>query len=200
VFQQFNLVRRLSALDNVLAGRLATAPLWRVVMRTFAKDDVERAAEALAAVGLTDHLHQRADTLSGGQQQRVAIARALAQESRILLADEPVASLDPGTAVSILTLMREIAHARDCVHAASAGPRAPLRRSRPGDECRQARGRRRRGKKWFAPRMRHYVLDASTLTNCDTRRGGICEQRLSHDREARARIGEILICQGFDPK
>jgi phosphonate transport system ATP-binding protein len=112
VFQQFNLVRRLSALDNVLAGRLATTPFWRVAIRRFAREDVARAADALAAVGLADHLHQRADTLSGGQQQRVAIARALAQESRILLADEPIASLDPETAVTILTLMREISHAR----------------------------------------------------------------------------------------
>jgi phosphonate transport system ATP-binding protein len=112
VFQQFNLIRRVSALDNVLAGRLATTPLWRVAIRTFAKTDVMRAADALAAVGLADHLHQRADTLSGGQQQRVAIARALAQESRILLADEPVASLDPAAAVAILTLMRDISHAR----------------------------------------------------------------------------------------
>lgn len=108
VFQQFNLVRRLSALDNVLVGRLADAPLWRVMMRTFADDDLHRAAAALAAVGLADRLHQRADTLSGGQQQRVAIARAVAQESRLLLADEPVASLDPETAVAILDLLRDL--------------------------------------------------------------------------------------------
>ena len=79
VFQQFNLVRRLSALDNVLAGRLADAPLWRVTLRRFGAHDVARAIEALSAVGLAGHLHQRADTLSGGQQQRVAIARAIAQ-------------------------------------------------------------------------------------------------------------------------
>jgi len=112
VFQQFNLVRRLSALENVLAGRLATTPFWRVALRAFTRSDVTRAADALAAVGLADHLHQRADTLSGGQQQRVAIARALAQDSRVLLADEPVASLDPETAVAILTLMRDISRAR----------------------------------------------------------------------------------------
>ena len=109
VFQQFNLVRRLSALDNVLAGRLADAPLWRVMLRRFGAHDVARAIEALSAVGLAGHLHQRADTLSGGQQQRVAIARAMAQESRILLADEPVASLDPETAVAILDLLRRLA-------------------------------------------------------------------------------------------
>ncbi len=109
VFQQFNLVRRLSALDNVLAGRLAATSLWRVMARSFDAPDVARAAEALIAVGLEGHLHQRADTLSGGQQQRVAIARALAQESRILLADEPVASLDPETAEAILELMQTLA-------------------------------------------------------------------------------------------
>lgn len=108
VFQQFNLVRRLSAIENVLVGRLAEAPLWRVMLRRFSNDDLQRAAAALSAVGLADHLHQRADTLSGGQQQRVAIARAIAQESRVLLADEPVASLDPETAVAILSLLRNL--------------------------------------------------------------------------------------------
>ncbi|MDX2259302.1 MAG: ATP-binding cassette domain-containing protein [Hyphomicrobiaceae bacterium] len=109
VFQQFNLVGRLSALDNVLAGRLAEAPVWRVLARRFHDDDVRCAVSALQAVGLAEHLHQRADTLSGGQQQRVAIARALAQESRVLLADEPVASLDPATAIATLDLLHSIA-------------------------------------------------------------------------------------------
>jgi phosphonate transport system ATP-binding protein len=106
VFQQFNLVRRLSAIDNVLAGRLALTPLWRVLLRQFTAADEARAISALCDVGLADHFDQRADTLSGGQQQRVAIARALAQDSRILLADEPVASLDPETASAVLALLR----------------------------------------------------------------------------------------------
>jgi phosphonate transport system ATP-binding protein len=105
VFQQFNLVRRLSALDNVLAGRLAGASLWRVMARQFARADETIAIKALLDVGLGEHLDQRADTLSGGQQQRVAIARAIAQESLVILADEPVASLDPETAVAILELL-----------------------------------------------------------------------------------------------
>ena len=109
VFQQFNLVRRLSALDNVLAGRLAAAPLWRVMLRTFDSKDESIAIRALLEVGLGEHLDQRADTLSGGQQQRVAIARAIAQHSHIILADEPVASLDPETAVSILELLSNLA-------------------------------------------------------------------------------------------
>ncbi|MGL4239646.1 MAG: phosphonate ABC transporter ATP-binding protein [Beijerinckiaceae bacterium] len=108
VFQQFNLIRRRSALENVLTGRLARLPLWRVALGRFGQHDTARAARALAAVGLAAARDQRADTLSGGQQQRVAIARALAQESRLLLADEPVASLDPDTARSVLTLMREL--------------------------------------------------------------------------------------------
>jgi phosphonate transport system ATP-binding protein len=107
VFQQFNLVRRLSALDNVLAGRLAGASLWRVMTRQFAKADERIAIKALLDVGLGDHLDQRADTLSGGQQQRVAIARAIAQESLIILADEPVASLDPDSAIAILELLHK---------------------------------------------------------------------------------------------
>ncbi|MEQ1615156.1 MAG: phosphonate ABC transporter ATP-binding protein [Hyphomicrobiaceae bacterium] len=105
VFQQFNLVRRLTARENVLAGRLADAPLWRVLGRSFAETDLDRAAAALCAVGLGDHIDQRADTLSGGQQQRVAIARAIIQDARLILADEPVASLDPATADAILKLL-----------------------------------------------------------------------------------------------
>ena len=112
VFQQFNLIRRRSALANVLAGRLGTAPLWRVASGHFAREDIARAENALDAVGLGAQGWQRADTLSGGEQQRVAIARALAQESRVILADEPVASLDPDTAVSVLTLLQSLARSR----------------------------------------------------------------------------------------
>lgn len=112
VFQQFNLVGRISALENVVAGRLADTPLWRVMLGRFAQADLRKSAEALIAVGLRDQIHQRASTLSGGQQQRVAIARALAQESRVLLADEPVASLDPEAAQTILTLMRDLTRTR----------------------------------------------------------------------------------------
>ena len=109
VFQQFNLVRRMPAIDNVLTGLLADMPLWRVMLRAYSATDIQSAIAALDAVGLGDHLNQRADTLSGGQQQRVAIARAIAQKSRIILADEPVASLDPATAVAILELLKKLA-------------------------------------------------------------------------------------------
>lgn len=107
VFQQHHLIGRLNALDNVLTGRLAFHPVWRTLL-PFARADKLVALEALARVGLADQALQRADKLSGGQQQRVGIARALAQQPRVLLADEPVASLDPATAVRVLELMHGI--------------------------------------------------------------------------------------------
>ena len=109
VFQQFNLIRRRSALGNALAGRLGSMPLWRVAAHSFSREDRRDALDALARVGLLDQRHRRADLLSGGQQQRVAIARVLVQRARVLLADEPVASLDPDNAGAMLALMREIA-------------------------------------------------------------------------------------------
>ncbi len=112
IFQQFNLIRRLSALDNVLAGRLGHVSTWRVMLRHFPRKDRQLALAALDRVGLLSHALQRADSLSGGQQQRVAIARALAQQSRFVLADEPVASLDPESAKSILSILRDIARER----------------------------------------------------------------------------------------
>jgi phosphonate transport system ATP-binding protein len=112
VFQQFNLVRRRTALANVLTAKLPTLPVWRVAFGLYPDMLRERAEEALRAVGLDAQSGQRADTLSGGQQQRVAIARALMQESRILLADEPVASLDPDTARTVLGQMRMLARSR----------------------------------------------------------------------------------------
>ncbi len=95
IFQQFNLVGRKSLLHNALAGALVHMPLWRVLTGRFTQAERRRALQALDTVGLLDHHAQRASTLSGGQQQRAAIARALVQGSEILLADEPVASLDP---------------------------------------------------------------------------------------------------------
>jgi phosphonate transport system ATP-binding protein len=109
VFQQFNLVHRLTALDNVLAGRLGYIPMWRGLLRRFERTDTFKAFSSLERVGMLEHALQRADTLSGGQQQRVAIARALAQEPRLIVADEPIASLDPNAAAGILQLLKDIA-------------------------------------------------------------------------------------------
>jgi len=106
IFQQFNLIRRLSALENVLVGRLAHVPAWRVISRSFTRADRQLALGCLDTVGLLDRARTRADELSGGQQQRVAIARALAQHAQVILADEPVASLDPESSATVLESLR----------------------------------------------------------------------------------------------
>ena len=95
VFQQFNLVGRLPVITNVLTGMLPRVPLWRSLTRWFRRDEVRAGLDALAQVGIDDYAFQRASTLSGGQQQRAAIARTLVQNARVILADEPIASLDP---------------------------------------------------------------------------------------------------------
>lgn len=109
IFQQFNLVSRLTALENVLAGRLGYVSAWRGMLRRFTRADGLLALECLDRVGLLEHAMARADRLSGGQQQRVAIARALAQQPRLILADEPVASLDPSAADGVMALLKSIA-------------------------------------------------------------------------------------------
>ncbi len=102
VFQQFNLVKRSNVMTNVLAGRLGYANPWLSLAGIWSKEDRDRAMHALDRVGIADKAYTRADTLSGGQQQRVGIARTLMQEPKLILADEPVASLDPVLAHSIL--------------------------------------------------------------------------------------------------
>jgi len=108
VFQQFNLVKRSSVLTNVLSGRLGYANPWLSLLGIWPAEDKQRAIKALDRVGIADKAPSRADALSGGQQQRVGIARALMQEPRIILADEPVASLDPVLSHSILQYLEQL--------------------------------------------------------------------------------------------
>lgn len=108
IFQQFNLVRRSKVITNVLAGRLGYVDQRRSLLLRFPKKDKEMAWAALERMGITDQAQKRADELSGGQQQRVGIARALVQEPKMILADEPVASLDPVLAHSILQHLEDL--------------------------------------------------------------------------------------------
>jgi phosphonate transport system ATP-binding protein len=108
IFQQFNLVRRTSVFSNVLAGRLGYRSTWRTLASRPSASDVAAAFENLGRVGIADRAFNRADALSGGQQQRVGIARALMQKPELMLADEPVASLDPATSHSVMKYLEEI--------------------------------------------------------------------------------------------
>ena len=108
IFQQFNLVNRLTALENVLVGNLSQVSLWRSLVRSFTRQEKLRALSALERVGILDQAYKRASSLSGGQQQRVAIARCLMQEAKIILADEPIASLDPESARKVMELLTKL--------------------------------------------------------------------------------------------
>jgi phosphonate transport system ATP-binding protein len=102
IFQQFNLVGRLPLLTNVMAGMLARTGTWRSLLGWYSREEKHCAMQALHRVGLAEYAGQRASTLSGGQQQRAAIARAMEQRARIILADEPIASLDPESARCVM--------------------------------------------------------------------------------------------------
>ena len=109
IFQEFNLVDRLTVLENVLAGCLGYTSTWRCFLRAFHREDIERAIDTCDRVGLVDHIRKRADQLSGGQRQRVGIARALMQRPKILLVDEPTSSLDPKIGREVMDLMARLA-------------------------------------------------------------------------------------------
>ncbi|OED63462.1 phosphonate ABC transporter ATP-binding protein [Vibrio splendidus ZS-139] len=108
IFQQFNLVNRLSVMTNVLIGALSSTPKWRTLTGIFTVEQQQEALEALHRVGMEDFASQRVGNLSGGQQQRVAIARALMQKAKIIFADEPIASLDPESARIVMELLTDI--------------------------------------------------------------------------------------------
>jgi len=107
IFQQFNLVNRLTVMDNVLAGRLGYRPAWQGLLGLFSESDEALAKSYISTVGLGEKENTRVDSLSGGQQQRVAIARAMTQEPQLILADEPMASLDPRLSDVILGLLKD---------------------------------------------------------------------------------------------
>jgi phosphonate transport system ATP-binding protein len=109
IFQEFNLVDRMSVMDNVLSGRLGYTGTFRSLFRWFPEKDIRRALELLDRVGLSEHVDKRADALSGGQRQRVGIARALIQEPKLLLLDEPTSALDPKISRDVMALIRDLA-------------------------------------------------------------------------------------------
>jgi phosphonate transport system ATP-binding protein len=108
VFQQFNIIKRLSVIENVLSGGLGYQPSLRSTLRIFPESERRRALTNLKRVGLLEHAYKRADALSGGEQQRVAIARTLMQEPALILADEPVSSLDPKLSRVVLDILKRV--------------------------------------------------------------------------------------------
>jgi phosphonate transport system ATP-binding protein len=114
VFQQFNLIDRLPVIVNVLAGTLHRIPMWRSLLRWFTSAEIARGIDALRRVGISECCNQRAGTLSGGQQQRAAIARAMVQGAKVILADEPIASLDPESSRKVMDILSRVNREDGC--------------------------------------------------------------------------------------
>lgn len=114
VFQQFNLVNRLPVITNVLIGQLYQTPWWRSLFMSFTVEQRQKALEAMVSVGIEQTAWQRASTLSGGQQQRAALARCLVQGARLILADEPIASLDPESSRKVMELLKKMNQEHAC--------------------------------------------------------------------------------------
>ena len=109
VFQGFNLIDRLTVMENVQSGRLGYIPAWRAMTRKYPQEDIDRAFHLMERVGIANYVNKRADELSGGERQRVGVVRALMQQPEILLADEPTASLDPKASKQIMELLCALA-------------------------------------------------------------------------------------------
>jgi phosphonate transport system ATP-binding protein len=132
IFQEYNLVERLTVMENLLSGRLGYVGFWRTYSRKFPPEDVAAAFALLERVGLSGYQNTRADALSGGERQRVGISRALMQRPDLLLVDEPTASLDPKTSRQIMRILVELAHERGTpalVNLHDVGPSRSPRRS-----------------------------------------------------------------------
>ncbi len=109
IFQEFNLINRMSVMDNVLSGRLGYTSSLRSLFRAFSRDDIQQALDLLDRVGMLEHVDKRADELSGGQRQRVGICRALMQNPKLLLVDEPTSALDPKISREVMALIKQMA-------------------------------------------------------------------------------------------
>ena len=203
IFQEFNLIERLSVIDNVLTGRLGYTGTLRSLFRAYTKADIEQALRLLDRVGLSEHIDKRADRLSGGQRQRVGIARALIQNPRLLLVDEPTSSLDPKISREVMGLIREMAREFHIpvlcnIHDVDLALRLLHPRDRPAgrrEEVRRPAGRARQARAAGHLRDGGAVNAASTLGACASprSRAGAAPHRASRATAATCRDRSSLV-------